>query len=213
MEFQGFFPETIDFLWGIRFNNNREWFAAHKTDYQRYLYEPMKALAGELAPYFAHVPGLQPHVSRIYRDMRLHPTTFYKDCLWFEFQRKTRGGVLENPCLCFEVRPEGYRFGFLLWCARAQQMENLRRKMAERPEAFLDLVHRAENESGIPLEGNTYARPKPCEDERLLPYFKLKNLCALRDCPPDDLLFSRDLLEEVRRVFTAWLPLEDFCRL
>ena len=27
--FQGFTPETIDFLWGIRMNNNREWFLEH----------------------------------------------------------------------------------------------------------------------------------------------------------------------------------------
>ena len=24
--FTGFTPETIDFLWGIRMNNNRDWF-------------------------------------------------------------------------------------------------------------------------------------------------------------------------------------------
>ena len=24
--FEGFSPETFDFLWGIRMNNNREWF-------------------------------------------------------------------------------------------------------------------------------------------------------------------------------------------
>ena len=43
--FQGFSPETIDFLWGIRFNNNRDWFTLHKQEYQATLYEPMKALA------------------------------------------------------------------------------------------------------------------------------------------------------------------------
>ena len=31
--FQGFTPETVDFLWGIRMNNNRDWFLAHKKDY------------------------------------------------------------------------------------------------------------------------------------------------------------------------------------
>ena len=30
--FEGFSPETVDFLWGIRLNNNREWFLAHKKD-------------------------------------------------------------------------------------------------------------------------------------------------------------------------------------
>lgn len=74
MKFEGFSPETIDFLWGIRFNNNREWFAEHKSQYQQTLYEPMKALAKELEPDFASVPGLRLHISRIYRDMRMHPS-------------------------------------------------------------------------------------------------------------------------------------------
>lgn len=30
--FTGFTPETIDFLWGIRMNNNREWFLEHKSN-------------------------------------------------------------------------------------------------------------------------------------------------------------------------------------
>ena len=41
--FQGFSPETVDFLWGIRLNNNREWFLDHKKQYPETLYEPMKA--------------------------------------------------------------------------------------------------------------------------------------------------------------------------
>ena len=50
--FKGFSPETIDFLWGIRLNNNREWFMEHKAEYQKTLYEPMKELAQEVSPAF-----------------------------------------------------------------------------------------------------------------------------------------------------------------
>ena len=28
--FTGFTDETVDFMWGIRFNNERTWFEAHK---------------------------------------------------------------------------------------------------------------------------------------------------------------------------------------
>lgn len=210
--FQGFTPETIDFLWGIRFNNNREWFAEHKAQYQNALLAPMKALAQEVGEAFAHIDDLQMHVSHIYRDMRMHPSTFYKDSLWFCLQRRARGGVLENPCLCFEIRPEGYRYGFLLACARVQQMDELRVKMSDRAQRFLSIVHEAEAASGIVLGGDRYVRPKPCTDERLQPYFSLKNFTAIRDCPPDDLLFSPKLTEEVTRLLTAWQPLEEFCR-
>ena len=42
--FEGFTPETVDFLWGIRMNNNRDWFLEHKKQYTSTLYEPMKEL-------------------------------------------------------------------------------------------------------------------------------------------------------------------------
>ena len=46
--FTGFTPETMDFLWGIRMNNNRDWFLEHKKQYVSTLYEPMKALAARM---------------------------------------------------------------------------------------------------------------------------------------------------------------------
>ena len=79
MEFQGFSPETVDFLWGLRFNNNREWFEPHKEQYKRSLYEPMKALAAAVYPPVREAfPALECKVSRIYRDARcgsLQPAT------------------------------------------------------------------------------------------------------------------------------------------
>ena len=46
--FTGFTDETVDFMWGIRFNNERGWFMEHKADYQKYFYEPMKALGADV---------------------------------------------------------------------------------------------------------------------------------------------------------------------
>ena len=80
--FTGFSPETVDFLWGIRMNNNREWFTEHKKDYVKYLYEPMKELGRELFEPFLNKPGNVLKVSRIYKDARLHPVVPYKESLW-----------------------------------------------------------------------------------------------------------------------------------
>lgn len=209
MEFQGFSPETIDFLWGIRFNNDRTWFQEHKHLYQTAVYEPMKALGERLAPAFAHVDGLRLHVSRIYRDMRMHPSTFYKDSLWFCF-RHDGSSWLMRPCLCFEVRPEGYRYGFLLLAPSASDMEAIRRKISQNPENFCRLVRKAETDGGVPLDGDRYRRPKPCDDARVEKFFAMKNFFAIRDCPPDDLFFSEKLADEVQKLLLAWLPVYEF---
>lgn len=207
--FEGFSPETIDFLWGIRFNNNREWFAEHKQVYQRTLYEPMKALGQEVAEAFRDVDGLNLHVSRIYRDMRMHPPTFYKDSLWFCL-RHEGGSWLEHPCLCFEIRPEGYRYGFLYLYIKSAVLEALRDKISDHADRFLGMIRKAEKESGIPLDGDRYARPKPCKDARLAPFFGMKNFTAICDRAPDELLFSPALAAEVRKALAAWLPVYEF---
>ena len=210
-EFQGFSPETMDFLWGIRFNNNREWFTAHKEDYQKYLLEPMKALAAYVAEAFDGEDGTKLHLSRIYRDMRMHPTTFYKESLWFCI-RRPGASWLEQPGLCFEVRPEGYRFGFLFIHPKASTMERMRIKMTDHSEKFLQIVKKAQEESGLLLTGETYARLKPCPKEELKPYFSMKNFFAMADFEPDELLYSPELAEKVRKTLLAWKPLYDFCQ-
>jgi len=35
--FNGFSEQTIDFLWGIRLNNEKSWFESHKEEYKRVL--------------------------------------------------------------------------------------------------------------------------------------------------------------------------------
>ena len=117
--FEGFSPETVDFLWGIRLNNNREWFLEHKKEYVQYLYEPTKALGKELFQPFVDRPGDLLKVSRIYRDARMHHPLPYKESLWICIRRDVQWWA-ENPCLYFEIRPEGISYGFFiggLWSA------------------------------------------------------------------------------------------------
>ena len=113
-EFAGFSPETFDFLWGIRLNNHKEWFAAHKKDYVDRLYEPMKALGQAAFRPFLNRPGNLLKVSRIYRDARMHYPVPYKESLWLCIRQDVEWWA-ENPCLYFEIRPEGASAGFLFW--------------------------------------------------------------------------------------------------
>ena len=120
--FTGFTPETIDFLWGIRMNNNRDWFLEHKKQYVSTLYEPMKALGKDLFEPFMEIPGTILKVSRIYRDARLHHPDPYKESLWLCIRQDVEWWA-ENPCLFFEINPEGVSYGFTLWHPRTAAME------------------------------------------------------------------------------------------
>ena len=112
--FEGFSPETIDFLWGIRMNNNREWFLQHKKEYVDTLYEPMKALGKDLFQPFLERPGNLLKVSRIYRDARLHHPLPYKESLWICIRQDVAWWA-ENPCLYFEINPDRVHYGFFWW--------------------------------------------------------------------------------------------------
>ena len=131
--FIGFTPETVDFLWGIRWNNNREWFTAHKKQYTDTLYEPMKALGKDLFQPFLEKSGSLLKVSRIYRDARLHPPTPYKDSLWVCIRQDVPSWE-EAPCLYFEINPEGVDYGFSVWKPKPATMEAFRRRIAAKPE-------------------------------------------------------------------------------
>lgn len=70
--FQGFYEETIQFLWELRLNNQRPWFQAHKQEYLDYLYHPMKELGAEVQGRMRSgtQKRLNLRVVRIYRDAR-----------------------------------------------------------------------------------------------------------------------------------------------
>ena len=56
--FEGFSREALEFLLGIRLNNNKEWFEPRKQIYVEKIYEPMKALGDELFAPFSETEGM-----------------------------------------------------------------------------------------------------------------------------------------------------------
>ncbi len=208
--FEGFSPETVDFLWGIRMNNNREWFLAHKSDYTRYLYEPMKALGQYLFEPYADHPGVLLKVSRIYRDARLHHPQPYKESLWICIRRDVQWWG-ENPCQYFEITPEGISYGMVFWKPRAASMEAFRRQIAQDPQPFLSLVERTEDVTGIPVTADLYKRSKPCPSEELERFFRWKgNISCIWQEPFGEDVFRPELAQRVRERITMLDPLTEY---
>jgi len=77
MEFKGFGEGALDFLSAIRKNNNKEWFAAHKNEYEKLILEPSRLFVVEmgehlqaLEPTIHAIPKINKSLYRIYRDTR-----------------------------------------------------------------------------------------------------------------------------------------------
>lgn len=208
--FDGFSPETVDFLWGIRLNNNREWFAEHKNDYTKYLYEPMKELRAYLAEPFTDDPGVQVKVSRIYKDARMHPAVPYKESLWI-CVRRDRQWWAENPCQYFEITPDGVSYGMCLWQPRTQAMIDFRNAIAGQPEQFLELIARTEEITGTPVTALEYKRPKPCDDPRLERFYRWKGaISCIREEPFSEETFRPELAQRAREMILQLNPLTEY---
>ena len=208
--FEGFTPETIDFLWGIRMNNNRDWFLEHKKQYTTTLYEPMKELGRALFEPFLEKTGNIYKVSRIYRDQRMHPPEPYKESLWICIRQDVEWWA-ENPCLYFEINPEGVHYGFFIWKPRTATLEDFRRRISAKPDEFLDMVRSVEEAVGQKIQAELYKRPKPCDNPDLVPYFAWKGqIGCTRSEEFSDATFGPELAERVLDFFVKLMPLYDY---
>jgi len=117
--FNGFTDETVDFMWGIRFNNERGWFMDHKEIYQKHFYEPMRELGDEMYDFIQSKRpdyALIRKVARIYRDARrLHGRGPYKDHLWFTVEQPAESWT-DKPSFWFELTPDGWSYGWDTGC-------------------------------------------------------------------------------------------------
>lgn len=77
LEFRGFSKQTLPFLASIKQNNNKEWFGAHKHEYEELILNPSRAFVTEmgehlqaLEPSINAIPKVNKSLYRIYRDSR-----------------------------------------------------------------------------------------------------------------------------------------------
>lgn len=184
--FQGFSGATVDFMWGIRFNNEKGWFEAHKEEYLTTFQRPMKALADEVYGAFTdRHPDLDLicKVSRIYRDARrLFGRGPYKDHLWLSLTRPHEEGCAE-PVFWFELGPEGYSYGMGFWQAPAVTMAKFRARMDREPKAMEKLARRFQKQDVFVLEGEDYKRPKAAPSRLLTPWYSKKSFALSHDAP------------------------------
>lgn len=212
--FTGFTDETVDFMWGIRFNNERSWFEAHKEDYLTYFYRPMVALADEVYDYLADRRpdlGLIRKVTRIYRDARrLHGRGPYKDHLWFCVEQPSEQWTA-HPTMWFELGPESWSYGLGYYMARPVTMARLRARMDADPKVMTDLTRRLKRQSEFVLEGEEYRRPKaPAPAPELEPWYRKKSFSIYHEAKLEDLLFSHDLVERLKKGYDFLLPYYDY---
>lgn len=209
MAFEGYTQETLDFLWGIRFNNERGWFMAHKEDYQTHLLRPTRALGEQVYEALHEKYPKEPFMlkmSRIYRDARrLHGQGPYKDHLWFCIRTGDEDWT-GRPTFYFEIAPDYYSYGMGFWAPKASLMESYRKGIDENPETLAKLVRRFNRQTHFVLAGPEYARSKGEVSELLRPWYQKKSVNLQHELPPDERIFSPELAQDMIEGFEELMP-------
>ena len=212
------FPaETLRFLRALKRNNRREWFNAHRDDYEAYVRQPMTAIVERLAVDLrAFAPELvaSPKVSiyRIYRDTRFSDNkTPYKTHIAAVFP--TRGlAKHEGAGTYFHVSPDEVWIGGGMYSPQPPQLFAVRQHIAGHLKQLRAIVESPGFRKQLgALEGDTLKRvPRGFPKEHpAAEYLKRTNFVAGAEFPPA-LATGPAFYKTVLSVFRQVVPLTRF---
>ena len=205
--FQGYSQETVDFMWGIRFNNERGWFLVHKDDYQQHLLTPTRELGQAVyeglsaaAPGAADPEG-QPHLPGRPAAPRPGP---YKDHLCSASAPGTRTGPAAPPSILRSPRT----ITAMAWASGPPPPPDDPLSPADRPDPRpLEKLVRAFNRQEVfQLNGPDYVRSKGQVSDLLRPWYQKKSLTLSHEVPLDESLYSPDFASRVTEDLKTLLP-------
>lgn len=214
--------QALDFLFENRLHDSRDWFLAHRAEYEALVKRPAEELAAALAPAALAVDPLlatQPSraVSRIRRDTRFtRDKSLYRDRVWIAFARpnpaEERRAREELPCFYLEFSSDGScGWGCGFYAPSPAYLETLRAQVRARTPSWQAAAAALAAHPQLVLDGTRYKRPRFADapaDER--PWLELRSLFVHRVHPAPQLLFSDRLAAAAGADFAALAPLYDF---
>ena len=213
MSFSGFYQETFEFLFEISFNNNVEWFNENRKRYEKYVRDPMRALAAELMPTALAIdpsfnPSITSSVSRIRRDTRFtYDKSPFRNHMWIGFRYpKTR--VSEGCAFYFEITPDSYSYGMGFYSTAPAFMAAYRKRVLSDPAGFLALAKKLESQ-GFIYDNEQYKRDHfPDASPELKPYLNARTFVWNRQFKGvTELIAPSDIADRLKNDFRAMQPM------
>jgi uncharacterized protein (TIGR02453 family) len=215
-KFSGFAPESIAFLTQAKARNNKTWFEAHRSDYQKFLLNPFRNLVTDLIPLIQSIdteievrPTVNKTISRIFRDTRFSKDkSLFRDSMWLVFKRPGNEWSTSIPAFYFEIMPASYRYGMGFYAAAPKIMEAFRTRIDDQPQKFLNIIEVIRRDGRYNLEGEDYKRPPACTHAAAIrPWYHKKSFYLACNRKPDELLYSMDLINVLESGFLLLQPL------
>jgi uncharacterized protein (TIGR02453 family) len=215
-----FSDKTFKFLRGIARHNHREWFLAHKADYETSVRAPFLQLLLDLQPALAQVSEhyrADPRPTggslfRLHRDTRFaRDKTPYKRWQGARLFH-ARGREVEAPSFYLHLEPGACFVGAGLWHPESTTQRKLRQFIFENPGSWETAAHAPAFRKRYDLESSdALVRPPrgfPA-DFRFIDDLKRRNFVAVRMLP-DKTMLGSGLRQVVEKDLHALAPFVDY---
>jgi len=161
----GFPKETVRFLAGLKKDNSKSWFDAHRADYDAYLLEPAMAFVEAIAPRLRRIdpaiqaePRVNGSIMRIHRDVRFSKDkTPYKTHAAAQF-RHARGKDVHAPGYYLHLDPTGCFVGVGMWHPDPDSLKKIRAAIMGKPKKWKSLIGSKTFQAEWSLSGDALAR-------------------------------------------------------
>lgn len=212
-----FEPGLMTFLRELAANNQREWFEAHRPQYEQLLREPafgfINAMTDELlhiSPFYeASARKNGGSLMRINRDVRFgHDKRPYKTNVGIQFRHQS-GRDVHAPGFYLHIEPDEIFVGVGVWHPAAPQLAQIRDAIVEKPQAYRDAIQHPDFLAHFSLAGDSLIRPPRGYDPShpLIHELKRKDFIALCSLNEDE-LWQPGLAKRVAEYFAAGSSLQ-----
>ena len=212
-------PSTLTFLRDVAENNNREWFAEHKGEYEE-ARENVLSLVQHLLPELAKIDPLLPaagdpkkSLMRIYRDVRFSKNKDpYKTNFGIWFSAYSKGG--NEPGYYLHLQPGNCFIAGGYWMPDATHLKLIRQEIDYNSSDFLSILQKKDFATNFQLstENTLKIAPKGYDpDDPNISYLKLKSFEVIKKIP-DEEFYQPSIIAKITETFKIIFPLVAFLR-
>lgn len=214
-----FTDATFRFLRGLARHNEREWFNAHRADYESHLRQPFLRLIADLQPdvaalsahYRADPRPMGGSLFRIHRDTRFaNDKTPYKTWSGARIFHE-RAKQVAAPSFYLHVQPGACFVGAGLWHPEADTQRRIRAFLLDNPAGWKTVTRTPAFRRAFAFSGESLVRPPrgyPADHE-LIDDLKRKSFAAVAALDDATILGPR-LRASVASRFRSLAPLVDY---
>ena len=217
-----FTEDTFSFLSRLGEHNNRDWFNAHKHEYEAMVREPalafIRAMKPELARFAPHFVAVDKKVGgslmRIHRDVRFGKNKApYKTNIGIQFRHEV-GKDVHAPGFYLHIEAHEAFVGAGIWHPDSDTLKKIRSYIDAHPTRWKDAIGDAAFARAFQLAGDSLKRaPKGYPlDHPMIDELKRKDFIGIAPLMPE-LILQDDLVGLIASYFETAQPLmQQLCR-